>query len=108
MAILSKLGPDYLVFFSTFHATKLTARAWKIPKLAEFMESLTQEQDKLVMMDTIKISKDQDFVVGDSRVDSKRNKKIKIHPRKRETSLSLKRSPKVPRRTPRRRRTKEK
>ena len=50
MAILSKLGPDYSVFFFTFHATKLTARAWKISKLVKFMESLTQEQDKLVMM----------------------------------------------------------
>ena len=76
MAILLKLGPDYSVFFSTFHATKLTARSWNMPKLAEFMESLTQEQDKLVMMGTIKPSKYQDLVVGDSRVDSKRKKKI--------------------------------
>ena len=37
LAILYKLGPDYLVFVSTFHATKLTARAWKMPKLIEFM-----------------------------------------------------------------------
>ena len=57
LSILSKISPDYSVFVSTFHATKLTARAWKIPKLAEFMESLTQEQDKLVMMGTIKPSK---------------------------------------------------
>ena len=48
-----------------------------MPKLAEFMESLTQEQDKLVMMGTIKASKDEALVVGDSRVDSKGNKKIK-------------------------------
>ena len=41
LAILSKLGPNYSVFLSTFHATKLIARAWKMPKLAEFMESLT-------------------------------------------------------------------
>ena len=27
LAILSKLGPDYSMFVSTFHATKLTARA---------------------------------------------------------------------------------
>ena len=27
LAILSKLGPNYSVFFSTLHATKLTARA---------------------------------------------------------------------------------
>ena len=69
LSILLKLGPDYSVFFSTFHATKLTARAWKMPKLAEFMESLTQEQDKLVMMGTIKPSKDQDMASRDSRVD---------------------------------------
>ena len=75
MAILSKLGPDYSVFVSTFHATKLRARAWKMPKLEEFMESLTHEQDKLVMMSTIKTSKDQDLVAGDLRVDSKGKKK---------------------------------
>ena len=59
MAILLNIGPKYLVFFSTFHATKLTAQAWKIPKLADFMESLSQEQDKLVMMGTIKPSKEK-------------------------------------------------
>ena len=103
-AILSNLGPNYLVFVSTFHATKLTYRAWKMPKLAKFMESLTQEQDKLVMMGTIKPFKDQALVAEDSRVGSKRKKKAKIHLSKRETSLSLKRSPKVPRIIPRRRR----
>ena len=44
------------------------------------MESLTQEQDKLVMMGTIKPSKDKDLVGGDSRVDSKRKKKSKNPP----------------------------
>ena len=53
----------------TFHATKLKTQAWKMPKLADFMESLTQEQDKLVMMGTIKPSKEQDLVARDSRVD---------------------------------------
>ena len=73
-----------------------------MPKLAEFMESLTQEQDKLVMMGTIKPSKDQDLVARDSKVDSKIKKKDKKTPSKRETRTSLKRSPKVPRRTPKR------
>ena len=58
LAILLKLGPNYSVFVLTFYATKLIARAWKIPSLADFMESLTEEQDKLVMMGTIKPSKD--------------------------------------------------
>ena len=42
-----------------------------MPKLVKFMESLTQEKYKLVMMGTIKPSKDQDLVAGDLRVDSK-------------------------------------
>ena len=63
LAILSKLGPNYSMFASNFHPTKLTARYWKMPKITEFMESLTQEQDKLVMMGTIKPSKDQALVV---------------------------------------------
>ena len=51
-----------------------------MPSLADFMESLTQEQDKLVMMGTTKPSKDQALVVGDLRVDSKRNNKAKNPP----------------------------
>ena len=51
-----------------------------MPKLAEFMESLTQEQDKMVMMGNIKPSKDQDLVAKDLRVDSKGKKKAKKAP----------------------------
>ena len=81
LAILRKLGPDYSVFVSTFHDTKLsTAQSWKMPKLVEFMESLTQEQDKLVMMGTIKPFKYQALVARDSRVDSKSNKKANMQP----------------------------
>ena len=38
LAILSKLGPDYSVFFSTFHSTKLTVQNQNIPSLEDFME----------------------------------------------------------------------
>ena len=48
-----------------------------MPNITDFMESLTQEQDKSVMM---KPSKDQTLVAGDSRVDSKRKKKDKNTP----------------------------
>ena len=48
-----------------------------MPKLAKFMESLTQEQYKLAMMGTIKPSKYKALVVRDSRVDSKSKKKYK-------------------------------
>ena len=93
LAILSKLGPDYSLFLSTFYATKLTSRAWKMPSLAYFMESLTQEQDKLVMMGTIKPSKDHALVAGDSRVDSKIKKKAKKPP---EQKRDKNKSPKEP------------
>ena len=54
------------------------------------MESLTQEQDKLVMMGTINSSKDQALVAGDSRVDSKGKKKTKKPPeQKRDKNKSL-------------------
>ena len=109
MSLLSKLGHDYSVFVSTFYATKLTAQTWKMPRLVDFMESLTQEQDKLVMMGTIKPSKYQALVAVDSRVDSKGKKKSKKPPeKKRDKNKSPEEPLKVPRRTPRRRRTKEK
>ena len=60
-----------------------------MPKLAEFMESLTEEQYKLVMMGTIKPSKYQALVVRDSRVVSKGKKKFKNPPeQKRDKSKS--------------------
>ena len=51
-----------------------------MPNLAEFMESLIQEKDKLVMMGTIKNSKDLDLVAADLTVDSKGKKKEKNPP----------------------------
>ena len=47
LAILSKLGVDYLVFVSTFYAGKLTTPGWKMHSL-NAIESLTSEHDKLV------------------------------------------------------------
>ena len=41
LSILSKLGPEYSVYVSTFHSSKLTTRNWKMPALADFMEYLT-------------------------------------------------------------------
>ena len=58
------------------------------------------------MMGTIKPSKDQALVAGDLRVDSKSKRKLKIHLIKEETRSSLQRINKVPRKIPRRRKTK--
>ena len=52
------------MFVYTFYSSKLTDRNWSMPSIANFMESLTQEQDNLVKMGTIKSSKDQAFAAG--------------------------------------------
>ena len=44
LSILSKLGPEYSVFVSMFHATKLVVRKWRMPSLDAFIDSLTQEK----------------------------------------------------------------
>ena len=64
-----------------------------MPSLVDFMESLTQEQDKLVMMGTIKPSKYQALIAGDSKVDSKSKKKAKNPP---EQKRDKKQSPEEP------------
>jgi hypothetical protein len=42
LTILSKIGPEFSVFVSTFHSYRFTSRGtWNIPSLKEFIESLT-------------------------------------------------------------------
>jgi hypothetical protein len=66
LSILSKLGPKYFVFVSSFQASKLTQEKWKMPPLNDFIAALTQEKDKLVQMGSIKRSKNQALVATDA------------------------------------------
>jgi hypothetical protein len=55
LTILSKLGPEFSVFVFTFHTFRFaTGVTWKMPSLEDFIESLTQEQTKLINMGTVK------------------------------------------------------
>jgi hypothetical protein len=55
LTILSKLGPKFLVFVSTFHTVRFTSGAtWKMPSLEDIIESLTQEKTQLINMGAIK------------------------------------------------------
>jgi hypothetical protein len=55
ITILSKIGPEFFLFVSTFHTVKFACGAtWKIPSLEDFIESLTQEKTKIINMGTIK------------------------------------------------------
>jgi hypothetical protein len=53
LSILSKSGPEYSVFVSSFQASKLTQEKWKMPPLNDFIAELTQEKAKLVQMGAI-------------------------------------------------------
>jgi hypothetical protein len=55
LTILSKLGPKYSVFVSTFHSIRFASGStWTMPSLEVFIESLAQEQNKLINMGKIK------------------------------------------------------
>jgi hypothetical protein len=50
LTILSKLDHEFSVFVSTFHTVRFASGAtWKMPSLEDFIESLTQEQAKLII-----------------------------------------------------------
>ena len=47
---------------------KISTPNWKMPTLNSFIESLTQEHDKLIQMGIIRSSKDQALVAGGPKV----------------------------------------
>jgi hypothetical protein len=75
LSILSKLGLEYFVFVSSFQASKLTQETWKMPPLNDFIAELTQEQDKLLQMGSIKCSKNQALAAIDAPKSSGKDKK---------------------------------
>ena len=80
LSILSKLGPEYLVFVSTFHATRISISNWKIPSLSTLFDSLTKEKDKLIHMGDLRYSKRKDhalIVQGRNDAISKEKKIVK-------------------------------
>jgi hypothetical protein len=55
LTILSKIGPEFSLFVSTFHIVRFSSGAtWKMPSLKDFFKSFTQEQTKLINIVQIK------------------------------------------------------
>ena len=80
LSILSKLGSDYSVFMSTFHAIRLVVPKWKIPSLNYFFDSLKKDKDKLIHMSFLNSSKEKDhslLVQVNKNVKSKEKKIVK-------------------------------
>jgi hypothetical protein len=75
LTILSKLGLELSVFISTFHSFIFSSGAtWKMPSLEEFIESLTQEQTKLINMGKIKGPKAHALTVQDGSHQDQKSK----------------------------------
>ena len=66
LSVLSKIHSEYLVFVSTFHSGRASIPNWNMPSLYAFVESLIQDQDKLVQMGVIQTSKNQALLMSDS------------------------------------------
>ena len=64
--VLRNIGSEYSVFVSTFHSGRASSSSWKMPSLDAFVESLIQEQDKLVQMGLFQSSKNQALLMSDS------------------------------------------
>ena len=75
LVILSRIGENYSFFVSTFHYVKLSTPNWKMPTLDSFIESLTQEHDKLIQMGIIRSSRDQALVAGGPKITNDKGKK---------------------------------
>jgi hypothetical protein len=88
LTILSKLGPKFSMFISTFHSVKFTSGAtWKMPSLKDFIESLTQEKTELINMGKIKGLKAHALTMQDGRHQywkskDKDKRKAHAHPQK--------------------------
>jgi hypothetical protein len=88
LTILSKLVSEFFVFISTFHTIRFSSGAtWKMPSLEDFIESLTQEQTKLINMGTIKGPRVHALIVHDGRHKYQKSKykykwKSHAHPKK--------------------------
>jgi hypothetical protein len=76
LTILAKLGPKYVVYVSNFHSSRcLFGTNWKMPTLAQFIESLTKEQTKLIHMGLMKDPKAHALTMHDGKGSSKHNRK---------------------------------
>jgi hypothetical protein len=85
-SILTKLGPEYYVYTSSFHTTRLAmGSTWKIPSLDDFMESLIHEKIKLIQIGELNNSNPHVLTTqGSSKKNKHKNKGKKDQENKKE------------------------
>ena len=68
ITILANIGLEYVVYFSNFHSGRcIFGTNWKMPMLAQFIESLTQEKTKLIQMVLMKDPKEHALTMHDGK-----------------------------------------
>ena len=77
LAILSKLGPDYSIFISTFHIRNLAIPNLKMTSLDSFIKTLTNENYKLLPMGILRPSKNQALFASGSKYSKGKGKESK-------------------------------
>jgi hypothetical protein len=76
LTILSKLGPECVVYVSNFHSGRcLLGANWKMPTMTQFIESLTQEKKKFIHMGLMKYPKSHAFTMHDGKGSSNQKSK---------------------------------
>jgi hypothetical protein len=93
LKIFTKLGLEYVVYVSNFHSGRcLFGTNWKISTLAQFIESLTQEQTKLIQMGLMKDPKAHAVTMhygkGSYNQKSKKKRKELLHPESKKEEYS--------------------
>jgi hypothetical protein len=72
LTILANLGPKYDVYVSNFHSGRcLFGTNWKMPTMAQCIESLTQEKTKRIHMGLNKDPKEHALTMNGGRGSSK-------------------------------------
>jgi len=67
--VLSKLGPEYSIFVSSFHTHRVSmGAAYVEPTFDAFSNLLIQEEAKLIQMGIIKSSRPQALVASETKV----------------------------------------
>jgi hypothetical protein len=90
---LAKLGPEYIVYVYNFHSGRcLFGTNWKMLTMAQFIESLAQEQKKLIQMGLMKYLKEHALTMHDGKGSSnqklKQKRKELLHPKSKKEQYS--------------------
>jgi hypothetical protein len=93
LTTLAKTGLEYTIYVSNFPSGRcILGENWKIPMMAQFIESITQEKTKIINMGLMKYPKAHALTMhdgkGSSNKKSKQKRKELLHPKSKKEGYS--------------------